>query len=130
MIWPDRRRLSPGGIEEGGMDDEELGPRASAVSNTSHDEAKRSVLGRAFEILDCFAGGNEMTVAGICERTGLPPATVHRMLAALVEWEGVERLARGRYRLGARIWRLGIGAPQVRRLRELAQPYLVDLHLV
>lgn len=93
------------------------------------DDAKRSVLGRAFEILDCFAGGTEMTVAGICEHTGLPPATVHRMLAALVEWEGVERLARGRYRLGTRIWRLGIGAPQVRKLRELAQPYLVDLHV-
>lgn len=93
------------------------------------DESKRSVLGRAFEILDCFAGGQEMTVAGICEQTGLPPATVHRMLASLVEWEGVERLARGRYRLGARIWRLGISAPQVRRMRELAQPYLVDLHM-
>ena len=94
-----------------------------------NEDAKRSVLGRAFEILDCFEGGQEMTVAGICERTGLPPATVHRMLAALVEWEGVERLARGRYRLGARIWRLGVSAPQVRRLRELAQPYLVNLHM-
>jgi DNA-binding IclR family transcriptional regulator len=52
------------------------------------------------------------------------------MLAALVEWGGVERVGRGRYRLGTRIWRLGIGAPQVRRLRELAQPYLVDLHVV
>lgn len=93
------------------------------------EESKRSVLGRAFEILDCFVGGQEMTVAGICEETGLPPATVHRMLAALVEWEGVERLARGRYRLGARIWRLGVNAPQVRRLRELAQPYLVNLHM-
>ena len=94
-----------------------------------NDDTKRSVLGRAFEILDCFEGGQEMTVAGICERTGLPPATVHRMLAALVEWEGVERLARGRYRLGARIWRLGVSAPQIRRLRELAQPYLVNLHM-
>ena len=94
-----------------------------------NEDTKRSVLGRAFEILDCFEGGQEMTVAGICERTGLPPATVHRMLAALVEWEGVERLARGRYRLGARIWRLGVSAPQVRRLRELAQPYLVNLHM-
>ncbi|RZI93028.1 MAG: IclR family transcriptional regulator [Microbacterium sp.] len=93
-------------------------------------DAKRSVLGRAFDILDCFAGGTEMSVTGICERTGLPPATVHRMLTALVEWGGVERVERGRYRLGTRIWRLGIGAPQVRRLRELAQPYLVDLHMV
>ncbi|UZF45421.1 IclR family transcriptional regulator [Rhodococcus rhodochrous] len=96
---------------------------------SNNDDGKRSVLGRAFEILDCFAGGAEMTVAGICERTGLPPATVHRMLAALVRWEGVERLSHGRYRLGRRIWSLGIGAPQVRRLRELAQPYLVDLHV-
>lgn len=111
------------------MDGQDPDAAASAPTGGG-DEARRSVLGRAFEILDCFAGGTEMTVAGICERTGLPPATVHRMLAALVEWEGVERLARGRYRLGARIWRLGIGAPQVRRLRELAQPYLVDLHLV
>lgn len=95
-----------------------------------HDDGRRSVLGRALEILDCLAGGQEMTVAGICADTGLPPATVHRMLSALVEWEGAERVARGRYRLGPRIWRLGIGAPQPRRLRELAQPYLVELHLV
>ncbi|MFY9634168.1 MAG: IclR family transcriptional regulator [Cellulosimicrobium cellulans] len=96
---------------------------------TGDEETKRSVLGRAFEILDCFSGGAEMTVAGICEHTSLPPATVHRMLAALVKWEGVERLSHGRYRLGMRIWRLGIGAPQVRQLRDLAQPYLVDLHV-
>lgn len=99
------------------------------AGDQGREDAKRSVLGRAFEILDCFAGGTELTVAEICERTGLPPATVHRMLASLIEWEGVERLARGRYRLGSRIWRLGIGAPQVRRLRELAQPYLVNLHV-
>lgn len=102
---------------------------AGSATADQNEEAKRSVLGRAFEILDCFEGGQEMTVSGICEQTGLPPATVHRMLAALVEWEGVERLARGRYRLGARIWRLGVSAPQVRRLRELAQPYLVNLHM-
>lgn len=102
---------------------------AGSAAADQNEEVKRSVLGRAFEILDCFEGGQEMTVAGICDRTGLPPATVHRMLAALVEWEGVERLARGRYRLGARIWRLGVSAPQIRRLRELAQPYLVNLHM-
>lgn len=90
---------------------------------------KRNVLGRAFDILDCFAGGAEMGVAGISDRTGLPPATVHRMLAALVRWGGVERLGHGRYRLGARVWRLGIGAVQVKTLREMAQPYLVDLHM-
>ncbi|WP_298039511.1 IclR family transcriptional regulator [uncultured Microbacterium sp.] len=92
-------------------------------------DARRSVLGRAFLVLDCFAGGVEMSVSRIGQRTGLPPATVHRILASLVEWGGVEHVSHGRYRLGSRIWRLGVGAPQVRVLRELAQPYLVDLHI-
>lgn len=117
-------------VDEGtGVGTEDPVETGVRVDTEEKDDPKRSVLGRAFDILDCFAGGNEMTVSGICRRTGLPPATVHRMLASLVEWGGVERLARGRYRLGARIWRLGVGAPQVRRLRELAQPYLVELHV-
>lgn len=46
---------------------------------------KRSVLGRAFDILDCFAGDEpEQTIAGVCAQTRLPAATVHRMLAHLV----------------------------------------------
>lgn len=92
-------------------------------------DPKRSVLGRAFLVLDCFAGGVEMSVSRIGQRTGLPPATVHRILASLVEWGGVEHVSHGRYQLGARIWRVGVGAPQIRVLRELAQPYLVDLHV-
>lgn len=92
-------------------------------------DPRRSVLGRAFLVLDCFAGGVEMSVSRIGQRTGLPPATVHRILGSLVEWGGVEHVSHGRYRLGSRIWRLGVGAPQVRVLRELAQPYLVDLHI-
>jgi DNA-binding IclR family transcriptional regulator len=90
---------------------------------------RRSVIRRAFEILDCFDGSAEMTVAGIVERTGMPPATVHRILASLVEWGGVERTSYGRYRLGDRIWQLGSEVPQLKRLRDMAQPFLVDLHL-
>lgn len=97
---------------------------------TAADESRRTVVGRVFDILDCFAGGAEIGVAAICERTNLPPATVHRFLSALVAWGGVERLSHGRYRLGARIWRLGIGAPEFRELRDLAQPYLVRLHML
>lgn len=95
----------------------------------SEVHGRRSVLGRAFDILDCFADASELGVSAICTRTGLPPATVHRMLSSLVEWGAVERVAHGRYRLGARIWRLGMAAPGVKRLRDLAQPYLVNLHL-
>ncbi|NPC97038.1 IclR family transcriptional regulator [Nocardioides sp. zg-DK7169] len=96
---------------------------------TEPSESRRSVLGRAFDILECFTDGEpEQTIGSLCAKTDLPPATVHRMLANLAEWGAVERAARGRYRLGVRLWRLGWGVPTVRRLKDIARPYLVDLH--
>lgn len=91
-------------------------------------DSKRSVLGRVFDILECFADEPEQTISSLCARTELPPATVHRMLAALTEWGAVERASRGNYRLGMRMWRLGWGVPQARALRDIARPHLVDLH--
>lgn len=92
-------------------------------------DSRRSVLGRAFDILECFAEGeSEQTIGSLCAKTDLPPATVHRMLANLAEWGAVERSARGRYRLGMRLWRLGWGVPDARTLKDVARPYLVDLH--
>jgi DNA-binding IclR family transcriptional regulator len=91
-------------------------------------DTKRSVLGRAFDILECFSGTTEQSITGLCSHTGLPPATVHRMLANLVEWGAVERTGRGRYRLGRRLWRLGNDVPSSRTLKDTARPCLVDLH--
>lgn len=91
-------------------------------------ESKRSVLGRAFDILECFAEANEQSITALCAHTGLPPATVHRMLANLVEWGAIERAGRGRYRLGRRLWRLGNDVPSSRTLKDIARPCLVDLH--
>jgi len=96
--------------------------------DTRESEGRRSVLGRAFDILDCFAEEPHQTIAGLCDRTGLPPATVHRMLANLVEWGAVERSARGEYCLGMRLWRLGWGVPSAREVRDLARPFMVDLY--
>ena len=99
-----------------------------ALDTADHD-AKRSVLGRAFDILDCFTGPvPEQTIATLCGQTGLPPATVHRMLATLVEWGAIERTGRGRYRLGMRMWRLGWGVPGAREVRDVARPHMVDLY--
>jgi len=94
-------------------------------------ESKRSVLGRVFDILECFSDdAPEQTISSLCSRTGLPPATVHRMLATLTDWGAVERASRGRYRLGMRLWRLGWAVPDARVLKDVARPYLVDLHLL
>ncbi len=98
-------------------------------AGTGPDLSTRSVLGRTLDILECFGrDSSEQTVAGICRSTGLPPATVHRILANLVEWGAVERVDRGRYQLGERIWRLGHWVPDIRQLRDVARPHLVDLH--
>jgi DNA-binding IclR family transcriptional regulator len=83
----------------------------------------RSVLRRGLSILECFADGeSDKTIAE------LPPATVHRLLAVLVEWGGVEKVSRGKYRLAFRVWRLGARVPQARTLRDVALPYMEDLY--
>ena len=92
-------------------------------------KSKRSVLVRAFDILECFTGTEqEQTITGLCDRTGLPPATIHRMLSNLIERGVVERADRGRYRLGHKLWMLGNEVPTSRQLKYSARPYLVDLH--
>jgi DNA-binding IclR family transcriptional regulator len=89
---------------------------------------RRGVLARAFDILGCFAGGAERSVADVCTSTDLPPATVHRMLATLAEHGAIERTSWGRYRLGPSLWRLGHDVHEIRRLRDCARPALIDLH--
>jgi DNA-binding IclR family transcriptional regulator len=104
---------------------------AAARRPVTRAEPEKAVLRRGLEILECFSGpASEQSIRSICRTTGLPPATVHRMLAILVEWGGVERVARGRYRLGLKLWHLGAGVPQARRLRDIALPFLEDLYEV
>ena len=91
-------------------------------------QSRRTVLSRAFAILDSFADGQpEQTHGAITRATGLSAATVHRQLAELVAWGAVERTRRGHYRIGLHLWRLGSLAPQGRQLRDVALPYLQDL---
>jgi DNA-binding IclR family transcriptional regulator len=93
------------------------------------EAGRRSVLGRAFDILDCLSGPEtDHSITSLCDQTGLPAATVHRLLATLVEWGAVERSGRGQYRLGMRLWRLGWGVPEAREVRDVARPHMVDLY--
>jgi DNA-binding IclR family transcriptional regulator len=93
------------------------------------EAGRRSVLGRAFDILDCLSGPeSDHSITSLCDQTGLPAATVHRLLATLVEWGAVERSGRGQYRLGMRLWRLGWGVPEAREVRDVARPHMVDLY--
>jgi DNA-binding IclR family transcriptional regulator len=92
-------------------------------------EPGRSVLRRAFSILDTFEpGDDDVSLTTIARRASLPKATVFRMAHELVAWGALERTTSGGYRLGVRLFVLGERVPHHRDLRETAMPFLEDLY--
>lgn len=88
-----------------------------------------AVVARAFEILGAFDEQHRSLALGeIAERTGLPPSTALRLVRQLMADDAVARRPDGRYVVGRRIWDLGLLAPVESDLREVASPYLHDLH--
>lgn len=89
----------------------------------------RGVAARLFAILDGFdgAGRRSMPLRELARRAGLPTSTASRLVAALVEWGGLERTADGELQIGLKLWRLGTRHPAPGALRQLARPYLDDL---
>ncbi len=89
---------------------------------------QRSVLGRALAVLGTFSSDRpELTLGAIVAGTGLPSATTYRLVAELVAWGALEKVGRGRYRVGMRLWQIGSLAPVARGLRDAALPVLQDL---
>ncbi|MGW4773475.1 IclR family transcriptional regulator [Nocardia sp. NPDC004278] len=87
-----------------------------------------AVVGKLFTALDCIAqeGGDAVSLAQLTQRTGIPKATLYRLLCDLLEAGVIER-GRSGYSLGGRLFELGFAVPKYRRLRQLAQPYLNQL---
>lgn len=86
-----------------------------------------TVVGKVRLILEALAdaeGG--LGLSELTRRSGIPKASVHRVVADLVEWGVVERAGDG-YRLGPRLFELGNRVPRRRKLREAALPFMVDL---
>jgi DNA-binding IclR family transcriptional regulator len=90
---------------------------------------ENSVLGRVVRILRCFT--SEDRGGGLSEltrRTGLPKATVHRMVQDLVAADLLAPADQG-YRLGRGLFELGMLAAPERSLLEVAIPFMQDLFL-
>jgi DNA-binding IclR family transcriptional regulator len=96
------------------------------------DGGGRSVLGRVLAVLGGFAvaPGRQQTLTQIAAATGLPLTTVHRLCGDLTREGLLERAADGRYRIGLKLWELGMLAPRAHGLREAALPFLEDLYEV
>ncbi|MFT8464392.1 IclR family transcriptional regulator [Acetobacter persici] len=95
------------------------------------DEDRYIVPGliRGLAILEGFSADNpEQSLAGITRDTGLPRATVFRLLHTLEAAGYLQRnAARRTFRLGNRVLRLGYNALSDRNLAEIATPVLERL---
>ncbi len=83
-----------------------------------------SVASRAFAILDMLRGRTAIALSDVVAEMGLPSATAHRYLSELTEIGVLERQDSGRYRLGLRIWQLGVASDWDRQVRSTAAPFL------
>ncbi len=91
--------------------------------------AGRSVTSRALAVLDTFSSSSpRLSLTDIADRSGTPLSTVHRLLAELTAWGALVRRPDGRYEVGRKLWDLGLLAPVQLELRQVAAPFLLDVH--
>ena len=81
---------------------------------------------RAFDLVEALAGGDELGVTELAERTGLVPSTAHRLLATLAKRGYATRSSTsGGYMLGYKVVELASAIEKsLARLRDLAHPHL------
>ncbi|MGY1706917.1 IclR family transcriptional regulator [Geodermatophilus sp. SYSU D00697] len=100
-------------------------PGRGAVRGT----ASATAAGRVLAVLDAFGPAHPtLTLSEISRRSGLALSTTHRLVGELRAWGALERGPDGRYGIGLRLLELGALAPHGLQLRELAVPYVDDLH--
>jgi DNA-binding IclR family transcriptional regulator len=88
-----------------------------------------SVATKVFSLLDAFdAQHRSLTLSELARRANLPPPTAHRLAGELVGWGALVRRPSGEYVVGRKLWDLGLLAPVNAGLREVASPFLNDLH--
>ena len=87
----------------------------------------RSVVGKMDVILAAFTiDDDQVSLADLVRRTGLPKTTLHRICQVLTTGGFLERVD-GRYRLGLRLFELGQRVPRQRILRDAARPHMQGL---
>lgn len=83
---------------------------------------------RAVDVLDVLAETGELTIAQLAEQTGEPRSSLYRLIASLEKLEIVEPgVAKGGYRLGPHIIRLGAAAVDHIDVRTRALPAMQHL---
>lgn len=90
-----------------------------------------SVLSRVVRILEAFGpDAPVLRVSQIARHTGLHVATVSRLVEELVQCGWLQREPDRTVRVGVRIWELASRASTTRGLRDIALPFMEDLHAI
>lgn len=89
-----------------------------------------TMIDRVVRVLAAFGGDGPLTASEIARRSGLPIPTAHRIITDLVRVGLLERDEARRFRVGVRLWELAARSASALTLREIALPYLEDLHAV
>lgn len=91
-------------------------------------ERRSSMLERGLLILQAFRpAGSPLRLSDLARRTGLPKATVHRLIEEMVDLGQLERTPQGLV-LGRLNFEIGELVPLKMRLREAALPFMQDLY--
>jgi DNA-binding IclR family transcriptional regulator len=88
-----------------------------------------SLVARTLDVLGAFDERHRrLTLTAIAERAGLSPATALRIVRELVAGGALVRTDDRSYVIGRRLWALGLLSPTQTGLRDVASPYLQDIH--
>jgi DNA-binding IclR family transcriptional regulator len=86
-----------------------------------------SVL-KTFEVLDVFERKwRPLSVTELCQETGRPKSSLHRILSTLVRAGVLEQNERGQYRLTLKLWRIGVLALAEIDIVQIARAHLEAL---
>jgi DNA-binding IclR family transcriptional regulator len=97
------------------------------AGNTSTPGA--TVVSRALALLYAFDETHRrLTLTELAGRAGIPVPTAYRLSNDLVEGGALVRRPDGAYVVGRRLWDLGLLAPVQTGLRQVASPFLADIH--
>lgn len=97
----------------------------------AHSPSGESLIERVVRILESFdAHSPVLTISEIARRADLPVTTAHRLVTDLLDIRLLERTGDRGIHVGVRLWELSARASGVIRLRDVALPYMEDLHAV
>ncbi|WP_369135200.1 IclR family transcriptional regulator [Modestobacter sp. I12A-02662] len=87
------------------------------------------VVDRALALLAAFDPAHRrLSLSELSRRSGTPLSTTRRLAERLLAWGALERSAAGGYVVGVRLWEIASLAPRGLGLREVAMPFMDDLH--